>query len=567
MRGRTRCLPGTFPGMQAPAPADLTQRHRSGPLRRPGGRALAGAGERPPGRARRVLALLRIGAIVGGGAVLLRVIAGVGFANYDTLYALTWGRQLAHGQDPQYAIPIAPTPHPLMEALGVLTGPLGPHPAEQVAVWVGYVALAACGYLIYRIGATWFNRPAGLIAAAILLTRTPILSYGARAYIDLPFLALMLGALLIESRRARAGAPVLALLALAGLLRPEAWVFAGGYWLYLALWGRVAIGRAGMHLQIRRVATAEEPSDAISARSRGAGDSERTAGRTTRSWRALAGLLALVCAAPAIWVLSDFLVTGNAMWSLTHTRETATTLDRATGLLNVPEYVPRRIGEILRPAELAGAALGGILTLVYLPRRAAIGAAVGVIAVLVTAALATFGLPIDTRYVFLEAAILCAFCAACLCGWALLAPGHRARRAWAAVGALIALAMVASIPGQYEEAHHQLANLSRQEAIQNELIALARRSAIDPRCGPVGVPNHAPIPLLALYMGTRPGRIVSAQIRPIARGTYVEAASARVRREYILDPHEPHPLVPRLPAGFSYYTRNRDWIVYRRCSG
>ena len=32
------------------------------------------------------------------GAVLLRVICGVGFANYDTLYALTWGGQTCAGQ-------------------------------------------------------------------------------------------------------------------------------------------------------------------------------------------------------------------------------------------------------------------------------------------------------------------------------------------------------------------------------------------------------------------------------------------------------------------------------------
>src|SRR2546421_458427 len=74
---------------------------------------------------------------------------------------------------------------------------------------------------------------AGAVAALVLLTRVPILSYGVRAYVDVPYLLLVLGALLVESRRRRAGAPVLWLLALAGLLRPEAWAFSGLYWLYL----------------------------------------------------------------------------------------------------------------------------------------------------------------------------------------------------------------------------------------------------------------------------------------------------------------------------------------------
>ena len=46
------------------------------------------------------------------------LIAGFGFANYDTVYALVWGRDLARGQLPDYGVPVAPTPHPLRDAGG-----------------------------------------------------------------------------------------------------------------------------------------------------------------------------------------------------------------------------------------------------------------------------------------------------------------------------------------------------------------------------------------------------------------------------------------------------------------
>ena len=69
----------------------------------------------------------------------------------------------------------------------------------------------------------------------IVLTRAPFLSNGLRAYVDIPYIALCLGALVIETRRPRAGWPVLALLALAGLLRPEAWLFSIAYLAYLAI--------------------------------------------------------------------------------------------------------------------------------------------------------------------------------------------------------------------------------------------------------------------------------------------------------------------------------------------
>ena len=94
------------------------------------------------------------------------------------------------------------------------------------------------------LGAAWFNPAAGVLAAAIVLTREPVLDFGARAYVDIPYLVLVLGALLVETRRPRAGAPVLGLLALAGLLRPEAWLLSAAYlaWLLVAAsatWARV----------------------------------------------------------------------------------------------------------------------------------------------------------------------------------------------------------------------------------------------------------------------------------------------------------------------------------------
>src|SRR5690349_10076127 len=87
------------------------------------------------------------------GAALLRVITGVGFANYDTLYALAWGGQLSRGQLPSYAAPIAPTPHPLLEVVGLVLAPLGPRAAEHVVVALGFLALSGCGVLVYRLSA------------------------------------------------------------------------------------------------------------------------------------------------------------------------------------------------------------------------------------------------------------------------------------------------------------------------------------------------------------------------------------------------------------------------------
>ena len=170
-------------------------------------------------------------------AVLLLVFP-VGFPNYDTIYSLVWGRELAHGQSPDYGAALPPTPHPLADLLGLVTTPLGDG-AITVTMIVAYLSLGLIGYLAYRLGELWFDRWIGAVAAAIVLTRAPFLSNGLRAYIDLPYIALCLAALAIESKRPRAGRPVLVLLALAGLLRPEAWLFSIVYLTYL-LWPHIS---------------------------------------------------------------------------------------------------------------------------------------------------------------------------------------------------------------------------------------------------------------------------------------------------------------------------------------
>ncbi len=482
------------------------------------------------------------------GAIVLRLLAGVGFVNYDTLYALAWGGQLARGSTPAYGVPIAPTPHPLVEVFGVVLEPFGPHATIEVTVALAFLCLSACAWVIYALGSCWFSRAAGALAALLFITRVPVLSYGVRAYVDLPYVLLVLGALLVESRRRRAGAPVLALLALAGLLRPEAWAFSGLYWLYLLdLLPRLERADGRRRVRWRRApeekAPAGVPADML----------------------AKARLTLLALSAPLVWIVSDLAITGEPLWSLTNTRHTAGVLDRVTGIGNVPEYIPRRIGEILRPPVLVGAALGGVLTLLWLRRRARLGAIAGVAAVVVFALFAAFGLPIDTRYAFLAAAILCIFCGAGVFGWTLLESGDGRRRWWMAGSLVVALALVAYAPSQYRSAHTELDKLARQQTIEDDLVALVRDHVVGLQCGRVGVPNHAPIPLLSLYLKTSPANIVSAQVHQITHGVYLDPASVEVERDYVLDPHDPH-LPVSVPPGFTEAGTNHSWLVFKDCS-
>src|SRR3954465_13739104 len=132
------------------------------------------------------MARLRAAAGVGALARLAWLIRGPGFANYDALYSLVWGGELADGHGPSYDVALAPTPHPLANLAGLALAPFSPRTGEDVLVVVAFVALGAVGWLVYALGARWFGTAAGVLAAVLFLTPEPVPSYGTRAAGDLP---------------------------------------------------------------------------------------------------------------------------------------------------------------------------------------------------------------------------------------------------------------------------------------------------------------------------------------------------------------------------------------------
>jgi hypothetical protein len=484
----------------------------------------------------RVSSWLVPAAWVAGVSAVLLALFPVGFPNYDTIYALVWGREMAHGMSPDVGSALPPTPHPLTELIGLVTTPLGDG-AITVTMVIAYAALGLIGFFVYRLGAIWFDRWVGGVAAAIVLTRAPFLSNGLRAYIDLPYIALCLAALLAEAKRPRAGWPVLVLLALAGLLRPEAWLFAGVYWLWLAF-----------DVKDRRI---------VWRRERGSAE--------------LVWLAVLAAAGPVLWALFDAITQGDPLYSWTGTKETVETLERQTGPVDLVLYGPRRLGEVLQWPGMVGAAGGVILGLAFLRRRSALGVAAAALALLAFAILACGGLAILPRYTMLAAAILAIFAALGLLGWRLLPKENPWRRWWIAFAGLVALMLVAWAPNQWDLDSRVDTDLTNQARIEGDLNNLVDDGAFEPLCGgadKIAVPNHRAVPRLAFGLDIRPSQIVSYS-EPgeptLERGYFVVPASEFVIENFILDPGDPTKIDVDPPAGFELVAENESWQVYRRC--
>lgn len=484
-------------------------------------------------------------------AVLLAIFPK-GFPNYDTIYYLLWGREIADGLSPDYGAPLAPTPHPLYDLLGAVFSPLGDG-SITVAVILAYVSLGLLAWLVYRLGAEWFDRPIGGVAAFLVMTSAPVLSNGLRAYIDIPYMVLCLAALLIETKRPKAGWPVLVLLALAGLLRPEAWLFAGFYFLWLALDfelaekgskpdGRLKLGRLGIDLR------------------EGGVD------------RNLVFMACLTAAGPVIWVLFDLITTSNPLYSFTGTRETVETLERDTGPLDVIIYGPRRLGEVMQWPGMVGAFFGVILTLWAMPKRAAIGVVAAVLALVAFALMGASGLAIIPRYTMLAAAILFVFTAAAVLGWRLLEPGHGLRRLWQVAAALTVALWLVWLPNQYDLLSTVDQDLSDQALVERDLEALVDDGVFEGAdgkrvaCLPISVPNHRAVPRLAFWLDIRPSEVISVAAEDqSATGLFLAPARDFTIENFILDPGDETRTETRPPTGFEEVARNRSWVLYSGC--
>jgi hypothetical protein len=496
-------------------------------------------------------------------STVLLLLFPFGFPNYDTIYGLLWGRELSEGLKPDRGAALPPTPHPLAELFGLATGPLGDGAIDLTMV-VAYMSLALVGYLVYRLGSLWFDRPIGAVAALIVLTRAPYLSNGLRAYVDLPYIVLVLAALVIESKRPRAGWPVLALLALAGLLRPEAWLFSLAYLAYLALDLEQLRFRFERSRPGHRAEKAEPvPLEPADTQNDGLIRPSFVGARGTGSALPLA-ILAL--AGPLLWALFDWITAGSPTYSFTGTRETVETLERQTGPVDLVLYGPRRLGEVLQWPGMVGAFGGVALALATLRRRSTLGVAAAALALAAFAVLASAGLAIIPRYTMLAAAILAVFAALALLGWRLLDRGHPWRGAWQAFAAVIALMLVVWGPNQYDLLHRVDIDLTNQSEIESDLNELASSGAFEPPCLPISVPNHRAVPRLAFDLDVRPSRIVSSsEQRQPRRGYFLDPASPFVIDNFILDPRDPARFVSTVPPGFHEVASNESWVLYRRC--
>jgi hypothetical protein len=480
--------------------------------------------------ARRVTAAFttRLMERLGLGLLVLASIAGFlvypTYPNYDSYYSLLWGRELVGLHALSFEAYRAPTEHPLAIAFGALLTPLG-DVADRVMVGFAVLSFVVLVAGVYVLAKTAFTPLVGAAAAVLVATRFDFPFLAARGYIDIPYLAVVIWAAVIEARAPRRRpVVVLLLLAAAGLMRPEAWLLAGLYWLWLA---------------------------------------------PCASWPARVRYALLAAIGPLAWAAVDFAVTGQPLYSLTATGDLANELGRNKGLSAVPQALYSFLITLDKFPVFVGGALGLVLAIVLTPRRAAVplalfGAGVGTFAMVGVA-----GLSVIDRYLLVPSVCVMVFAAVFIAGWTMLREASAWRRLWATAGAALVIFGVVFTATRVNLT--QIRNELRfrgdaHAALEQVLNAPAVVSALG--CGPVYVPNHKLIPDVRWILD-RPRSGVLARSSPKVgeprRGVaiLVHTRTALFKQALVIPKDDPVDSLP--PVGFTRAATSAYYAAYVDC--
>lgn len=453
-------------------------------------------------------------ASIVGAALLMRLVYGEPFLNYDASYSLVWAQDIAHGLTPDYTGFIAPTPHPLQTFVSLLALPLG-DATPHVLAWLVMICFGAIVWVVFLLGRHLFSVPVGVLAAVVILTRTAFARNAAFAYQDIPFALLVVWALLLELRTPKRGTAVLVLLTLAGLLRPEAWVLAGAYWLWLA---------------------------------HGSGREDRPR---------LAALALLAAAGPVLWALSDAIITGDPLHSFHGTKDLAAQLDRPRSVLDAPYRTAQFLGFTLREPLMVGVPIGCAFVLLWARQGIVLlGVSAALLALFIASTLG--GLPLIARYVLTPTVLLAVVYAAGCLGWLGLGEGTRERRRWQRIGLLSLALSVLFVPFHVDLVDTVRAKVRNSGSIQRDLKEIAQSATVREhyaRCGRISTFDHPEVPPLRYYLGAPPGAVMDVKDpdHPLAQTLLMPVDDSVSARYYGGRP----PLV--VPAGYTEVHRSAFW--------
>jgi hypothetical protein len=453
------------------------------------------------------------------------------YPNYDSYYQLLWGQELSNGRLPDYSVFRSPTPHPLSELVALVLAPFG-LAADRIWVLLTLVLWVGLLYAVYRLTKELLGTLVAAVAVLVMLTRTDLEFFALRGVVDIWFLFLVFAAAALEVARPRRGWPVLLLLTLAGLIRPEAWVLAGAYVLWLL---------------------------------------------PEKGLRGIWPYVLLAAAAPVAWLAWDWIVTGKPLYSLTSTRETAGQFKRDRGVVEAVKLVPDYIGANEKIVNVAVGGLGALVALWMLRKRALVPLGLMMIGIATFLAIAAAGLSVIPRYLAVPSILFNLGVAVALTAWLVVREPRRLHQALVVL-AVLSVAVIAwrglAYEKDFRKLHGQVSFVKGQYAGLKQVFDDPKVAPLVDSCRPITVPTHSAIPVIRWQTGLPKDALEAsiAQDAPPSRGLLLigntfnfEPSAARstsgVSERSARKWWSNYPL-----STFKFVSGNSRWRVYANCA-
>jgi hypothetical protein len=473
-------------------------------------RAVPAGAERAAGGGTPWRTLVIVGVLAALGLVL---VDGVAIVNGDGVWHLIWGRELVEGTLSSFNT--GPTPHPSLLAVAAATSLLGDDASYLITFALfGPIAFGLLAAATYEVARRLSSPVAGVIAVVLIATSSGVVSVASSARYDIVFGALVLTAVALEMDRPRRGVAPLACLAAAGLVRPEAWVLAGAYWLWLA---------------------------------------------PPLSWPQRLRLAALAAAGPVLWSLMDTAVMGDPLYSLHATEQGSDVLYRQFTPSENLEVAARNLIWYLGALPLVLVPPALVLLRRDHSRVALPLLAVAAITLAIFLLLIAQGLASSERYLLVPVCIFAILAATAVDG-----AGVRTRHR-VMLGVPLAVLLVLQVVGQrdiYGTLGDRAETVVRWSDNARALVAEPGVRTALLRCDSVALPSGSMRHFFSFHSGRPPETFTSDGRGHTDPDIYIAPANPQTAESVLTRTRFDADASFRMPPGLQRGPANRDWALY-----
>jgi hypothetical protein len=282
-----------------------------------------------------------------------------------------------------------------------------------------------------------------------------------------------------------------------------------------------------------------------------------------------AQLAALALSAPILWIAQDWIITGQPLHSLHGTKTLAGEVNRRRPPLSIPKRTAWYFKLLLLWPLALGVPLGLVFAWLYARRRFALLVATAAILTAWIVVTSIVGLSLIQRYLVTPGALLAVVYGLAVFGWIKLRPQQH-RQLWTGLGLLALALSLAYIPAQVNKLESIHSTMKREARNYADLKLVGNSPVVRAKfqqCGTISTIGHKAVPDLRYWLDGPPRSVDLVEGSKTKVGPLMLEPRA-TKQMWGFD--RTHFAKVKPPPGYTRVYENHSWAVYASpdgCSG